>query len=310
MKISRQSAPPAVPQGVYAATITPRREGEVEVDLGAMLDVIDFVTSRGAGGVCLFGSTGEFLHYTAEERSRFIGLATKRSRVPVLANVSHSTLDGTIAMAEEAAGAGVAGVLAMPPYFFRYDAGSIRQFFLELGEEVAKWTPVYLYNIPVFSNPIPLDTAIELLESGAFAGIKDSGGDWDYLSALIRLRDRAPVRVLCGDDRLFRKARQCGADAGISGVASAVPELMAALSRAIASSDTARTEDLESRVNEFIGWLTRFPVPVGVREAARLRGIKTGPSAVPPGEDGRTALAEFQSWFRDWIKVIEHECKP
>ncbi|HET7716810.1 MAG TPA: dihydrodipicolinate synthase family protein [Bauldia sp.] len=310
MKISRQTEPPAVPQGVYAATITPRRDGEVEVDLGAMLDVIDFVTSRGVNGVCLFGSTGEFLHYTAEERSRFIGLATKRSRVPVLANISHSTLDGAIAMAEEAAGAGVAGVLAMPPYFFRYDPGSIRQFFLELAAQVTKWTPVYLYNIPVFSNPIPLDTAVELLESGAFAGIKDSGGDWEYLYALIRVRERVPVRVLCGDDRLFRQARQYGADAGISGVASAAPELMAALSRAVDSGDTARIEHLEARVNEFIDWISRFPVPVGVREAARLRGIKTGSPAVPPGEEGRTALAQFQPWFRDWIKVIEHECKP
>jgi len=308
MKFGRQARERPELSGLYCALITPRREGEVEVDLGGMLEEIDFVTSRGVQGVVLFGSTGEFLHFTPEERSRFAGLATKRSRVPVLANVSHSTLDGAIAMAEEAAGAGVAGVLAMPPYFFRYDADAVCSFFRALAEQVAKWTPVYLYNIPMFTNPLTIEAAESLLRSGMFAGIKDSSGDWSYLERLLKLEAELGIKVLCGDDALFARARRAGATAGVSGVAAAVPELMAALHCALGT-DGDRAARVESRLAEFILWSERFPAPVAIREAAVLRGIKAGKPAAPLGEQGNALLAEFRAWFSDWIKVIERECR-
>jgi 4-hydroxy-tetrahydrodipicolinate synthase len=309
VRVTRQETARAIPEGVYSAVITPRREGEVEVDLGGMLDVIDFVASKKVTGVVLFGSTGEFLHFTQDERSRFIALATKRSRVPVLANVSHSTLDGTIAMAEEAAGSGVAGVLVMPPYFFRYDAEWVCSFFEHLGAQVSKWTPVYVYNIPAFANPLPIDVAERLLRSGHFAGIKDSSGDAAYLTRLLELQRELPIRVLCGNDRLLLPALDGGAAGIVSGLAAAVPELIVALSRAHQSGDGDATARLTAHVADLIAWIERFPIPVGLRTAAALRGMKTGPYAVPPNPEGRALLDEFRAWFRDWIKVIENECK-
>ncbi len=309
MKIPRPADGKPVPQGVYAATITPRRERGVEVDLGAMLEVIDFVTSGGVDGVALFGSTGEFLHFAPEERSRFVALAAKRCRVPVLANVSHSTFDGAVAMAEEAAGSGVAGVMAMPPYFFRYEADSVRAFFLEFAAQVSKWTPVYLYNIPLFTNSIPIQVAEELLRSGAFAGIKDSGGDWDYLSTLIGISKTAPVRVLCGNDPLMARARQAGAAGCVSGIASAAPELICALDRAVVANDAPKVAKLEARVNELARWLACFPIPVGVREAAAARGIKTGSPAVPLSPECKLKLDQFRIWFRAWLHEVENECR-
>ena len=83
---------PVVIGGVNVAAITPRRAREVEVDLGAMLELVDFLCAQQVQGITLFGTTGEFVHFTIEERSRYVALLAKRSRVPVMANVSHSTL--------------------------------------------------------------------------------------------------------------------------------------------------------------------------------------------------------------------------
>jgi dihydrodipicolinate synthase/N-acetylneuraminate lyase len=309
MKLARETPVPPKPQGVYAAAITPRRAGEVEVDLGAMLEGIDFVSSRGVDGIALFGSTGEFVHFTADERSRFVALATKRSRVPILANVSHSTLDGAVAMAEEAAGAGVAGVMVMPPYYFRYDDESVCTFLRDFAAQVSRWTPIYLYNIPVFTNPISIEIAEALLRSGQYAGIKDSGGDWNYLDRLLRLSGELPLSILCGDDRLFARARRAGASAGVSGIAAAVPELMSALNHAIQNGDQRMAARLESWVDEFVAWAQRFPAPVAVREAAVLRKVKAGPLAAPLGGEKMRLLDEFRAWFRNWIPVVENECK-
>ena len=96
--------------GVYPAAVTPHRRDGHEADYGAMLELVDFLSRFGTQGVCLLGETGEFLNIRFSDRIRLIHLAVKRSRVPVIAGVSHSTLDGAIELASEAissdAGAG------------------------------------------------------------------------------------------------------------------------------------------------------------------------------------------------------------
>ena len=113
-------------QGVYAAAVTPRRLGMQDINLGVMWDLIDFLCERRIQGLSLLGSTGEFIHYSNSERMRMMGLAPKRSRVPVLINVSHSNLDGSLELAQAAAASGAAGVLLMPPVFFRYTDDDVR----------------------------------------------------------------------------------------------------------------------------------------------------------------------------------------
>src|SRR5689334_12161275 len=114
--------------GVYAALATPRRKGLAEPDTVGILDYLDAVAQGGVDGVLLFGSTGEFVHFDIADRIHNLSLAIRRSRVPVLVNVSHSTLDGAVLLADDAIACGAAGVLVMPPYFFRYSESDIEQF--------------------------------------------------------------------------------------------------------------------------------------------------------------------------------------
>jgi dihydrodipicolinate synthase/N-acetylneuraminate lyase len=115
-------------QGVLPAAITARCEGSVAVDFAASLELIAFLESHHVDGITLFGSTGEFLHFSREDRTRLVALAAKQARVPLLVNASHSTLDGAVQIAREAVDAGAAAVLLMPPYFFRYGQDDVRAF--------------------------------------------------------------------------------------------------------------------------------------------------------------------------------------
>src|SRR4051812_12262863 len=119
-----------LPDGIYAAAVTPRRLGCQDINLGTMWELIDFLTERKVSGIVLMGATGEFVHYSNSERMRMMGLAPKRSRVPVMINVSHSTLDGAVELAQASAASGAAGVLLMAPYFYRYNDDAIRSFIL------------------------------------------------------------------------------------------------------------------------------------------------------------------------------------
>lgn len=290
--------------GVNVAALTPHRPEGHEVDLGAALDLIDYLSGAGVAGIALLGSTGEFPHLTLADRGRLVQFAAKRSRVPILAGVGHSTLEGALTLAHQAADSGAAGVLLMPPYFFTYDQAEVREFFLRFAERMGGTIPVLLYNIPFFTTPIAPETAVDLLLTGLFAGIKDSSGDIAYFEALLAARAQKPFRLLVGNDILFTRACRGGADGVISGVACAVPELLIGLHEAIRLKLTEKIDRLDARLREFIERIDRFPTPVGIKVATSARGLKVGPLAVPLSPEKQRGLEEFRGWFGDWLPAV------
>lgn len=290
--------------GVYAAAVTPHRREGYEADYGAMLELVDHLAQGGVDGICLLGSTGEFLHIKPAERIRLIHLAVKRSRVPILAGVSHSTLDGAIELADEAVISGARGLLLMPPYFFRYAPPEITEFYLQFAESVDNSVPLLLYNIPQFSNGVPLECARELLLKGVYAGIKDSSGDPDYFDALVALKAEHDFILMCGNDRLLAHAVRAGATGIVSGVACAVPELIVQLYRAYKQNEAAEIGRWQPKLDEFLDWIERFPTPLGVKTATALRGRTCGPPSVPLSKEKRAQLDEFQTWFRGWLPSV------
>jgi 4-hydroxy-tetrahydrodipicolinate synthase len=286
---------------ISVAAVTPRRDLGYEADLGATLELVDYLCAAGVDGIALLGSTGEFLHLTLEHRAHLVRLAVKRSRVPIIAGITHSTFDGTVMLAEDAATAGAAAILAMPPYFFPYAQTEVREFYLRLADRLAGAIPIFLYNIPFFTTAISCETSCALLATGRFAGIKDSSGDFGQFLRLKAQRESTPFTFLVGNDVVFTRARSAGADGGVSGVACALPELMLGLDRAIQAGDADRVQRLERRLQEFIEWLNRFPAPAATREATAARGLKVGPLAVPLSPEKQREMEAFRGWFREWL---------
>lgn len=282
--------------GVLPAALTPRRADSAEIDLPRALELIEFLVDRGVDGITLLGSTGEFMHFTPEDRSRLAAMAVKRSRVPVLVNASHSALEGAVGIAREALGAGAASVLIMPPYYYRYSQESIRAFLLEFAARVDG--PVYLYNIPQFTNELSIETTLNLLSTGAFAGIKDSGGRWENFLKL----QATGLPVFTGSDALFSRCARAGGAGTISGVASVLPELMVAIGRAAHNGDDVSA--LDAKVAAFLDRTAKFAFPVGIREALAIRGIDAGPHASPLGAGESRCLDEFRGWFREFLEDL------
>ncbi len=293
--------------GVYVAAITPRREGP-EADLSATFELLDYLSASGVNGVALMGSTGEFVHFPIEERIRVASLGIKRCRIPVLVGIGHSTFDGAIELGRAAADAGAGALLLMPPHFFRYTQEEIREFYLRAADELAGTAPLLLYNIPAFASEIECATAVELLSTGLFAGLKDSSGRWENFVALRSLRAKQRFTLLAGNDLVYAPTRLAGADGVVSGCACAVPELLLALDRAILAGKAEPAAALDERLHEFISWIDQFPAPVGIREAVAARGLRTGPHAAPLSTAGRKRAAEFRDWFHRWLPVVKKEC--
>jgi 4-hydroxy-tetrahydrodipicolinate synthase len=258
-------------QGPLAALVTVRRPSGHTIDIGPALDIIDFLVGHGVTGIALLGATGEFVHFDVEERMRFAHMAIRRSRVPLLVNVSHSTLEGALTLARDAAQSGAAGLLLMPPHFFRYKQQELREFYRRFADHAADLPPTFLYNLPFFTTGLEAATACEVLATGRFA------------------------------------ARRHRADGVISGCACAVPDLITGLDRAVTTGNAAAQARLAQRLAEFIEKIDPLPTPLGVQEALALRGF---PMALAPTRLGPDLLAHrelFRAWFPDWLAAMQQD---
>jgi dihydrodipicolinate synthase/N-acetylneuraminate lyase len=286
--------------GVYPAAVTPHRRDGHEADYGAMLELVDFLGRFGTQGVCLLGETGEFLNIRFSDRIRLIHLAVKRSRVPVIAGVSHSTLDGAIELASEAISSDAGGLLLMPPYFFRYGQDDLLEFYQQFAAQVPARVPVVLDNVPHFTTSIEISTARQLLSSGRFAGIRDSSSDLEYQQQLLALQSELGFLLFSGRDR------GCGPAGVMSPAAGVVPELYVALLKAVAEGEAQKVEFLDCKVRELADWMDRFPAPGAAKTAVALRNLKTGPLAVPLPPEKDAMLVEFQKWFVPWLATLKN----
>jgi len=295
------------PTGIYVAAVTPRKPGHVEIDLPAALAMIDWLCDRGVNGFVLMGSTGEFPHYDIQQRIAYARAVIRHSRVPVLVNVSHSSYRGAMQLANAAKDDGAAGSVLMPPYYFRYTQTQLYDYFRAFGDEFRD-APLYLYNIPFFTTPLQVATAERLLDTGRFAGIKDSSGDIDYLGQLLPFRSNTTA-VFVGNDVVFHSMRTAGADGVVSGVSCALPELMVGLDRAITSGKHRLGEKLDAHLQEFIRRIDAFPAPIGVKEGVLLRGLSAHGHSIPFGPQVQHEIDEFRDWFRDWLPGVLEDCK-
>jgi 4-hydroxy-tetrahydrodipicolinate synthase len=293
--------------GVHAAAITPRGK-QGEVDMGAAFELIDYLCAAGLRGIVLFGDSGEYPAFNADERSRLIYLAVKRSRVPVLAGVGSATLDISLDLAREARDAGAAGLMLPPPFFLRYEPDDVREFYLEFSRQMGRDAAVFLSNTPAVSSDIPVETALELLDTGRFAGIEEGRGSLESFLRMKAAANGGAYQVLMGNDAIFTRARCAGGCCAISAAACAAPELVMALDRAITAAGREQIERLDGALQEFVEWAGRFPPPVVVKVAAGLRGLKTGPVTVPLSPAKRELLDEFRAWFQAWLPAVKRLC--
>jgi 4-hydroxy-tetrahydrodipicolinate synthase len=295
-------------RGVFAALATPRRPDSTEVDAASFFDYQDGIIKAGVDGLVIFGSTGEFVHFDVSDRVHAVSLLSKRSRVPVLVNVSHSTIEGALTLADGALMAKAVGLLIMPPYFYRYTEAQLLAFYRRFAERIDGRTQLFLYNLPFFTTPLSFPLIEELLTSGLYAGIKDSSGERELFQQLSALHASHPFLWFAGNESLFLEACRAGAEGVVSGVASAVPELIVAIHRAVGANAYDLGTHLNTLLGEFLEWLDRFPATVAIKQTAVVRGWKLDQSAFQFDSSTQSEIKKFHRWLEDWLPRTLAEC--
>src|SRR5213594_2783543 len=92
-------------QGVNTPLVTPHSTGS-RPDLEGLKRLIDFAANGGVHAICIGGTTGEFIHFSVEDRLKMFAVAVAHSRVPIVAGIAHASLEGALELAKGAADSG------------------------------------------------------------------------------------------------------------------------------------------------------------------------------------------------------------
>jgi len=275
------------PKGVLAAVLTPMA-GDLAPDHAAFAAHCHRLLAAGCHGLSVFGTTGEANSLSTGERlAAFEALLD--GGVPaetLLPGTGSCALTDTVRLSRAALEAGAAGVLVLPPFYYKGvgDDGLFR-FFAEVIERVGDdRLRLYLYHIPQMTGVdlgLPLISRLIDAYPGAIAGTKDSSGDMKRIATLCR--EFPDLSVLAGTETLLLETLRSGG----AGCISATVNVTSRLARRVYDAHTAgrdgEAEALQERLSDLRGSIEAYPVIPALKALmAALTGDKAWRNLRPP----------------------------
>ena len=274
--------------GVLTAMVTPF-DADGRLDLDAVGVVARWLVEHGSEGLVVAGTTGESPVLSDAEKRDLWRAAAEAVTVPVLAGAGSNDTAHSVELAKAAEQAGVAGVLAVTPYYNRPSQAGIEAHFRAVAGATS--LPVILYDIPVRSGRrIATDTMLRLArEVPNIVGVKDAASD---VAGSARLVAQAPssFELYSGDDGLTLPLLSIGG-VGVIGVATHwTGRLHGQMIAAFAKGDVDEARRVNASLLESFAFETGddAPNPVPAKAMMRVLGLPVGQCRLPmgPAPDG------------------------
>lgn len=205
--------------------------------------------ASGLSSVTLFGTTGEGASVAHAERREGPGQFAKAGIDPqrIIVAVYASAPADAIAAGRDALKSGCGGLLMLPPFYYPEPGDSgLHRWFAEVFEGLgAAARDIILYHIPGVTHVgISIDLVSTLRRDfpEIVAGVKDSGGAWDFTRAL--LAEHHDLAILIGNESDLAAGVDLGAAGTISGIANFKPELVRSLADGNGDARAATLVDL------------------------------------------------------------------
>lgn len=296
-------------RGIFCPNIVFFDENQ-KINYSEMERYIDWLIQKGIHGLYPNGSTGEFVRLSWEERQDVVRLvcSVNQGRVPVLAGASEANLRDVLKMAEFYANLGVDAISLVAPYYYKISERSLFEYFAE----IAKRSPldILLYNIPQFTQEIPLKMMEDLLEYERIFGTKDSSRDLPRLENTIhRLRRHRPdYVVLVGCEEILFPSVLMGASGGTIATSGIIPEIIVELYNLAVAGNVEKGREIQYRILDLINLMlfgTNFPE--GFKTAVAVRGFDVGPPRQVLSEGEQEYLLSLESQISCLLSDMGYE---
>jgi 4-hydroxy-tetrahydrodipicolinate synthase len=203
-------------------------------DAGVARDLLSMLQEKGADGVVVLGTTGEFSSFSVAERRKILESMVKaKGTLDVFCHAGCSNLPDTLELLAHAADSGVEAALVIPPFYYKNPKVDGLERYYSAVLKAAR-VPVLLYHIPGTSGvPITHELIRRLMGHEKLYGLKDSSGDRDGLLAFIK--EFPKLNVFTGSPRLIGIALGNGGAGAITGNGNVIAAQTAAVFRAFRS---------------------------------------------------------------------------
>jgi 5-dehydro-4-deoxyglucarate dehydratase len=267
-------------EGVIAFPITPFT-AQLELDLPALRENVEFMLAGGIHALVAAGGTGELYSLTPDEHRQVVRTVVEvvRGRVPVIAGVGFGATMGRL-LARQAEEAGADGLLMLPPYYVNADPEGLLEYYRHVAGATSLGVFPYSRDWVTFT-PASLRKLAEIPNVIAY---KDGQGD---LRAFSRLQHAVGDRLLwlggVGDD-MVAGYFAAGAKGFTSSVANYMPEVAVELFELAKAGNFQRVRELTAQKIQIFYDLRvsrrGYEVSI-VKEAMELLGQKAGPVRPP-----------------------------
>ncbi len=279
-------------RGAIAASVTPMRGGGRAIDPDAVARLTTFLAGGGVDGVLTCGTTGEgVLLEVAERRAvteAFVSSAPEGFRVAVHAGAQTSA--ETIALAAHAQETGASAVAVIAPPYFPLDADELLTHLVGAAN-AADPLPFYVYEFAGRSGYAIPPTVVTRVARAApnVVGLKVSDTPFEAVEPYLGLG----LDVFIGSEPLTLEGMRAGAVGGVSGLASAFPEITAALVH-------ERSETAHEQVRRLRDGLSGIPFHAALKEVLAARDVLVSP-------DVRAPLRDLTHGERDRVLELARE---
>jgi dihydrodipicolinate synthase/N-acetylneuraminate lyase len=271
--VSRDS----VLRGTLAASVTPLLPGGARLDEDGFALLVDMYVVSGLDGLLAFGTNGEGVLFSVEERRRGARLFVEAAagRLDVAVQCGAQTTADTVALAADAAEAGAAAVAVIGPPYFPLDEQAQLSHFAAAAHACAP-LPFYVYEFARTSGYAVTPEALRRLREVApnLTGLKVSDTPWGAFEPYLVL----DLDVLVGPEALIDRGMQAGAVGAVSALASAFPEEVAAVVSSPSAGGAASLAALRGAVE-------RFPRHAAMKRILAARGLAIHPDVRAPLRD-------------------------
>jgi 4-hydroxy-tetrahydrodipicolinate synthase len=278
---------------LLTAMVTPFND-RGDVDLDAARGLARWLCDRGSDGLVIAGTTGEGPVLSDHEKLDLFAAVAGAVSVPVIAGTTSNNTAHDVELTAKVAATGVAGVLALCPYYSRPSQAGIAAHLAAVAESTE--LPVMVYDIPVRTGRrIDPSTLLGLArDQRNIVAVKDSTVD---LVSAARIVAAAPsgFDVYSGDDALVLPYLAIGA-VGLVSVAShwCGIELAQVISLFEKGDHDAAVAQQAPLLDSFAFMSTeRWPNPLPTKAVLRAVGLPVGQCRLPlgPSDDSLDAAA-------------------
>ncbi len=283
-------------EGIYPAMLTPFTD-EGRINEPVLREMVEFMITKGLNGLFPVSSCGEAIHMNHDEKCHLMDIVMDQAkgRVPVTPGVPATTADESISLAKYAKKIGCDAVVASAPYYYKATVPMMEQFFTRVAKEGGM--PVILYNIPLFSQPMPYDVVARLSCLPNVIGMKDSSGSIvDFLHFKDSAREAGgEIAMMTGREEGLLACLLMGGKGCLTATSAILPEIMTGIYAAFQAGEYDKARSLQESVLPAIrGMMFGSAFPIGFKIGLEVRGFKMGPPRVDLSEQETAAAGKLK----------------